>query len=395
MKTIHLLLAACVAMLVTSCTKNDKTQTDPIFDYSPAVDLSSVLEAYDWYQKEGGQSEDDIYDLQNRLMSTPDSEVWLCTDTSFIVHLPQYANAKHPFLPFAEDFYNGMVYGWNVWSNVEVWFRSMTSSELFDEDEVKESVKSISIDFLHDTDILQAAERYRNVLLKSFDDLPKVWEDEPPYMPYALLNEYLEAIDNKTYKFYEDPETFADSLDSVIQKVEALALERFRSYEQAKGDEQLKVMLDLLANASNFDEQCSLWRNWSNSMQSSTENVWVLAVAEKLMNSGYYSPILNKIWFTFRALTQTEYYGASRDSEIPNHFYNDFRRKCYVSCLDRIQRHPDDRCAMACAYSIAGRVNLNRFGQYMMGNEAVPEIISLLPNRYNYAHDTEDAPDPE
>ena len=116
MKFIHLLPAACAAILLTSCA-NDKS--DPVLDYSPAVDMTSILDTYDWYQKEGGQTEDDIYDLQNRMLSVPDSMAWLCTDTSFVIHLPQYANAKHPFLPFAEDFYNGMVYGWNVWSNIE------------------------------------------------------------------------------------------------------------------------------------------------------------------------------------------------------------------------------------------------------------------------------------
>ena len=49
------------------------------------------------------------------------------------------------------------------------------------------------------------------------------------------------------------------------------------------------------------------------------------------------------------------------------------RKKCYRTCLKRIEQHPHDIFAMNCAASIGGRVNLNRFGEYLFGNEAVVE----------------------
>lgn len=82
----------------------------------------------------------------------------------------------------------------------------------------------------------------------------------------------------------------------------------------------------------------------------------------------------------------------SRDSAIPNHYYNEFRKICYVSCLKRIASHPDDVYAMNCAAAIGGRTNLNRFGQNYFGNETMIEEAMMMPKRY-HAEDDGDSED--
>ena len=57
---------------------------------------------------------------------------------------------------------------------------------------------------------------------------------------------------------------------------------------------------------------------------------------------------------------------------------------CYVSCLKRIEKHPDDIYAMNCAAAIAGRTNMNRFGQNYFGNEAMIEMAMMLPKRFDF-----------
>lgn len=54
------------------------------------------------------------------------------------------------------------------------------------------------------------------------------------------------------------------------------------------------------------------------------------------------------------------------------------RKKCYQTCLKRIEKNPNDVFAMNCAAAIGGRVNINRFGQNMFGNEAVIEKHTYL-----------------
>ena len=54
------------------------------------------------------------------------------------------------------------------------------------------------------------------------------------------------------------------------------------------------------------------------------EDEWIVAVAEKLMDSGKYNPCLNNIWIIWRCLYQYCYGGISRDSSIPNSFSPNF-----------------------------------------------------------------------
>ena len=56
---------------------------------------------------------------------------------------------------------------------------------------------------------------------------------------------------------------------------------------------------------------------------------------------------------------------------------------CYVTCLKRIEKQPDDVYAMNCAAALGGRTNLNRFGQNYFGNEAMIEEAMMLPKRFN------------
>lgn len=63
---------------------------------------------------------------------------------------------------------------------------------------------------------------------------------------------------------------------------------------------------------------------------------------------------------------------------------------CYVSCLKRIENHPDDIYAMNCAAVIGGRTNINRFGQNSFGNEAMIEEVMMMPKRYHSEDDSDE-----
>jgi hypothetical protein len=162
-----------------------------------------------------------------------------------------------------------------------------------------------------------------------------------------------------------------------------MVMDRFQHYLDASEDNQVRVILGELATCRNFDEQCSLWRNWANCEKSDIDDEWIVAVGRALMESGNYSPILHRIWITWRAISQRLYFGSSRDSSIPNHYYNEYRKMCYVSCLKHIKSHPDDIYAMNCAAAIGGRTNMNRFGQNYFGNEAMIESFMMMPKRYH------------
>ena len=389
MKFTHLLVAMCCAVSLISC--GEEKESD-LFDYSKPVDLSTILQAYDWYLHYEGENKDSI--LYTKIgLELPEDEFYLFEDTAFVLRVPEYTGSKQPFLANAEDFYNSCALSWNVWSNHEVWYRGHTADLLRYDDEVKRSIEAVNVNIIKDKEVRKAAQDYKDSLLKLMKTEPDDWGED--VNPMELLISFGDVVESKAYKFYDDEDTFVESLDSVMDIAEGMVMEKFQHYLDASEDDQVQVMLGELATCRNFDEQCSLWRNWANCDKSSIDDEWIAAVGSALMESGNYSPILHRIWITWRAISQGLYFGSSRDSSIPNQYYNEYRKMCYVSCLKRIERHPDDIYAMNCAAAIGGRTNMNRFGQNYFGNEAMIERAMMMPKRYHTGEDEDSDDDTE
>lgn len=365
-----------LTLTIVGC--GEKEQLD-LFDYDSPVDLSEIRQAYNWYQTYEGEGKDSIL-YTMILPDLPDYDFYLSKNTSFVLFLPEYLHSTHQFLAKAEDFYNSNVFAWNVWSNYEIWYRGHTADLLCNDADVKESTMSLSAEVIQNEELRQAAQNYKDSILMLMNLPPKRWQDNVGVTDF--LFSFTDAIENARYKFYEDKDSFACSWDSVINIAEGLARDKFQHYLDASEDEQLEVILTELSNCSTFDEQSALWRKWSNCARSVMEDEWIVAVGSAMMQGHHYSPLLTHIWITWRALCQETFYGMSRDSSIPNDYYNKYRRICYQACLKRIEHHPDDIYAMYCATCIGGQVNLNRFGQNYYGNEAMVEAAMMLPERY-------------
>ena len=378
MKITRLIVAMCCAISLVSCVEKEHPD---IFDYSDPVDLSTILQAYDWYQHYEGDNKDSILYTKFGL-ELPEDEFYLFEDTAFVLRVPEYTDSKQPFLANAEDFYNSCALSWNVWSNYEVWYRGHTADLLRYDVEVKRSIEAVSVNIIKDKEVRKAAQDFKDSIIKLMKTEPDKWDEDTA--PMDLLISFGDVVESKAYKFYNDEETFVTSLDSVMDIAEGMVLDKFQHYLDASEDDQIQVMLGELATCRNFDEQCSLWRNWANCDKSGIDDEWLLAVGCALMESGNYSPILHRIWITWRAINQGLYFGSSRDSSIPNQYYNEYRKMCYVSCLKRIEKHPEDVYAMNCAAAIGGRTNMNRFGQNYFGNEAMIEMAMMLPKRFDF-----------
>lgn len=382
------LFAVLATVSVLSCGK--KENINP-FDHHDPVDLSFILQAYDW-QKD--YEEDNKYDIlwSKIAPGLPEYDFYLFEDTAFVLRVPEYAHYEQPFLANAEDFYNSCSLGWNLYSNFEVWYRGNTHDILYDDDDVKQAIRNISVNIIRDKDVRKAAQTFKDSLLLLMASTPDEWTEDMNAM--GLMASYENAIESKAYQYFDDEETFVNSLDSMIEVAEGLGMDRFQHYLDADEENQLGVILGELAACGSFDEQCSLWRNWANCEKSVIEDDWLIGVGMALMKSGNYSPVLHRVWVTWRALCQSHFYGSSRDSSIPNDFYNEFRKMCYVTCLRQIEKHPDNIFAMNCAAALGGRTNMNRFGQNYFGNEAMIESVIMMPNRY-HLDDEEDSEEAE
>ncbi len=391
MKYVNILVTLGCSLILIGCAKGKQTSQADLFDYSEPADLSDILQTYDWYQHDTGEDKDSI--LKSKIgIELPGDECFLIGDTAFVLRVPEYADSQQPFLAYAEDFYNSLVLSWNVWSNFEVWYRGHTSDLLVSDEKVRKSIEKMSADIINDREVRNAAQNLKDSLFLIMKTDVDEWDEE--FTPMSWLVSYGDVVEGKAYRYYDDEESLVASLDSVNHIAEGMTKDKFQRYLDASEDARVGVMLNELATCRNFDEQCSLWRNWANCEKSITDDEWIVAVGRKLMESGNYSPILNRIWITWRAICQSHYFGISRDTFIPNRYFNEYRKMCFLSCLKRIANHPDDIFAMNCAAAIGGRTNLNRFGQYFFGNDAPAEEAMMLPGRHHH-EEHEDADETE
>ena len=360
-----------IAVLLTSCSGVEQ-QTDAVFSHEKPVDLSDVLALYEKSLKQDGDSNvspesvEDCYEGMG---------YELFNDTSFVLKVPQYADSEHPFLKGAEDLYNSCALAFNLMSNIELVERDLVFAG-----KVEESFKKIGVNFLNDGELKERAQVYEDSLFIVMQKPNEECGEDDNYM--TPLTRFMNDIESHAYRFYAHEDTFVETLDSVSTVMKKMTEKQFTTYKTAREGIRVRIMLKQLCKCKNFDEQCSLWLNWADSQESLTEDEWVLMVAERLMQSGKYNPLLGEIWIDWRCLLQSGYFGASRDSEIPNQIYNKMRKTCYLTCLKRIEIWPNDMMAMNSAAVLAGRVNILRVGRFMFGNDAVVELYENMPNRY-------------
>ena len=106
----------------------------------------------------------------------------------------------------------------------------------------------------------------------------------------------------------------------------------------------------------------------------------LLRHAEEAFMSGNYSPMLPLVWRAYRAAYSQQNSCPSTYCDIPNVRFNYYRRLIAYTYLRHLERYPDDTDAKIQFYFLAYRENINRFGEYMMGNQSAAEYISLFWN---------------
>lgn len=374
-------LATVLLVVMTGCKNETGGKYWDYFEKDNAVSLKDILDVYDKYKK---AAEDSTYfnifiAVHGTDMAEEIDEYWIENDTAFAIQLPQYKGSKQPFLANAEVFYNSCLLAFNVWSNHELWLRGYDGFELVSEDAVVEGIKEISESCIRDKELRNAAKTYKDSIIVMMKRDSEEWDDDENSMD--LLVSFGNKIEAKTYKYFDDEDKFVDSLNAMTKEFADATKQILDLYKLAENDERVGMMLHSLNDCTTFDEQCSLLLNWADCPEAEMEDEWIIAVAEQLMKSGKYNPFLNNIWIIWRCLFQYVYGGISHDSPIPNNIYNEMRKKCYLTCLERLERTPEDVFAMNCAAAIGGRANLNRFGQFMFGNDAPIEKHTYLSGR--------------
>ena len=365
-----------LGMLIVGCNGS----IDNEGEWNTPTDLSDVLKTYE----KNGRADDEYYgdDAYSVLCpfednDTTDSfEIEIYDEKPFTLSFPEYRDSKHPFLRNAEDIFNCCLIINGIWSNFEVWIRFGD----VEDHSVAESIRRVNIDCLHDKELRQAAAAYREGMADVIIGGNDATSDENA--PYDLRNSFIEKVNGKCYRFYEDPDELTARMNELRDSLFNAIDDAYQKYLNADQDTRLGLMLKSLNECVSFDAQCALLCKWADCKESVSEDMWIVAVATRLMDGKQYSPLLYMVWEIWRPLCQKMYFGASHDSEIPNKLYNDYRSRCFVTCLKYIAEHPDDTIAMNCASVLSGAINVNRYGTYIFGNQSVILEMEYMPKRF-------------
>ena len=164
----------CCAICLFSCEKKEHSE---LFDYSDPVDLSAILQAYNWYQHYEGDNKAPILYTKFGL-ELPEDEFYLFEDTALNRRVPEYADSKQPFFSNAEEFYNSCALSWNVWSNYVVRYRGHTADLLRYDAEVKRSIEAVSVNIIKDKDVRKTAQDFEDSILKLMKTEPDKWDED-------------------------------------------------------------------------------------------------------------------------------------------------------------------------------------------------------------------------
>lgn len=387
MKKYGCFFALLVCILFVNCKGNETV------DNNAPVDLSDVMELYESTRNVVPEWSDDslFNDLREKMNAAlPESEqfypddsyMYLFEDNELFVELPEYKDSKDEFLSKAQDSYNSFALLNAVWTNFDVWCRLVVTGDAeYQIDEMRNANLGMNTDVIKDKKLSEAAKHY---VLEMNEDMliaPEEWEENDDYNPGVLYNEFFESCVEFMPKACEDEEAFEKEYNASFDKIVAPAEKVMARYEKAGGDDRLGIVLKAMCDCESFVDQTALLMMWANNEFSPSDDYWIIAVAERLMHSKKYSPLLSNVWLVWRTLIQPEY-GMSRDSRIPNDMYNEYRKLCFKTVLKYLESHPDDAMAKNCAIVLMSRGNVNRGGEYPFGNQNAIEALNVMPERY-------------
>ena len=99
----------------------------------------------------------------------------------------------------------------------------------------------------------------------------------------------------------------------------------------------------------------------------------------ELIEDGRYSKYLLEVWLSWRLLAQSEVFGISTFSEIPDNLYDNARLLVAKSFLRHIEDDTDDSLAKMLLLNLTYTENLHRSGGYY-GNEALGAHLHISRN---------------
>lgn len=303
-----------------------------------------------------------------------DKDLWLKIDSSSL---------KSEQLNRLVDAYNATVVMNSIMTDFDLQMRG------YELDDVVNAIKSIDITKIKDSEVLAKLKAYKEEMLYLLSvDPDKV--DQNIHSPWKAIGDLYAYLSKKYHvsTFGQlDEDEYWDKYNNCPSVPE------WKQLREKRGDANLvKVLKTKYESTRNFDARCIYAIELAHAYESDLE-LWddesrnpAIPIMESLMKEKKYSLYLNELWQKWRVLYQNSK-GASKDSEIPNRLYNDYRNRCACTILSYIEEHPQDIMAINEFLVMAYKENILREGEFDYGNQAAVEKYYLFPERYNKEND--------
>lgn len=372
---IALMLLSCTNKASVMAESTEQTELDIMKKHALShigkeskADISGVTKAFN----EGKIDEDYNISQENKIKQ----ETLLMSTSEYLFH---HAKPKGEIEQVAIGWYNANIILADMYSDVELVWR-----DLAEPDEVKCSMQT------YDTKAL-AGTAYE----KSIGDLQKkvvaeMTNNKEWTKGERVVDLFQETMDNMLtqmpFEIDNDTVVIPEIQKCICSAAVELAGEKVDSILGLKlsDKDRVKAFLKAIEDAKSFDDQCSIaycWANLEDCGLTWGDDDYIIAVMYKLLTADKYSPLLTDIWGAWRCLYQQAYWGISTYSHIPNSAYNEVKSHAYASILKHVVEDEQDMMAKISLLAMGGEMNLNRFGDFMFGNQVPVQMSYYLPKR--------------
>lgn len=411
-----------LSALCASCNRSHEGYVD---ERSP-VDVSDIISMI-----ESGES-DSLFWI---MVSHPDSgTIHLLTETEWqLGDIPFPIKGKCPFLDVAEDYFNIFAFFNAISCDYECLQRFEDLREQLEKDSIDEEFKLVAsvvrtesetdeylnseegkqfvrmcleynkfpvwLDLDPDNTVVPAisavdTRSFRtDSILQYAEDLKRSvvadlsgeeydgWGQFGDFIAYNVMNlSYYLSCTTAEYrdKLQSEYDAFSVQKERVLkQSLESLY---FESNDTVSSCDSLEACLKLVADCSSYEEQCALVLSLTPLLKRSKSDspYSYIALLDKMITSGHYSKWNVSLWSLWRCLYQINFDGHSKDSRIPNDYYNSRRKICYMTYLRHLANFPEDIVAINQAAITANSTNIMRYGEFQGGNQVIFEEMEWL-----------------
>lgn len=274
----------------------------------------------------------------------------------------------------------------DVYNSAVIWASILTDFDLqnrfeFENENVLDAVKTINVSIVKDQEIREKLSAYKNEMIY-FMSANSNDADQDIHDPWKAAQDLYRYISKKFHV------TSFGKLDSDTYWKEYGACSSVPEWDKLKkkrGEADLyEKMKSKCKAAKDIDARCVYAIELAHAYFSKRKSEVIdppTQILESIMNEKRYSLYLNELWQKWRVLYQ-ESKGASKDSEIPNSYYNKFRNICATTIFLHIRKHPKDIKAINQFLVIACNDNILREGEFEYGNQGILEKAKLFPEQW-------------